>query len=554
MTSVAHEPAGTEEDRRAAPYRPDEATQARIRRVALIVGVLSAVAMLARLFLGGTVGMADNYDGHRLTCQLDVAPHPGPAATSPFEFVTPRFDAHVWYGETCGAGGQPYLSSQYAALLVSKWLTPVLGFQGALDLRVLGGVCALLFGLAMGLLVLALPGRPWLRVLAAGLVAAATLDSTVALYFVSPLSEPAGILGLLFTVVTMLRVVRRERASVLDLLLLTAAALWTVTAKPQMTAVLVAVLPVLLLRGARMPWERKETVVPPGRWRGFASGAVRRLPALALAGALVGTTAAYQAAKPAWFEEMYSYHQVFVEMLPHSPDPRADLRELGLSPALVKHSGTRINTSGLPWSPEYQVFHDTVDMPRLLSFYAGHPDRWPGMADRGLKGLVEGRAPYLGNHLEGSGHPPYAKDCRVCLVSGVFHLAGPLRWVLFPGLWLGSAALGLWVCFRRRLGPAARGCGLVLAGVAASTVVQFWGVMLSDGSNDLEKHMVFAWYGTALLPGLLVIALAALEQASALNRQGAVPGQPTAGRRRDLSPCSSRPSSAWNTMNSEKEC
>ena len=43
-------------------------------------GIVWGLITLARLFVGGAVGMADNYDGHRLMCQLGVAPHPFPAS------------------------------------------------------------------------------------------------------------------------------------------------------------------------------------------------------------------------------------------------------------------------------------------------------------------------------------------------------------------------------------------------------------------------------------------------------------------------------------------
>jgi hypothetical protein len=149
------------------------------------------------------------------------------------------------------------------------------------------------------------------------------------------------------------------------------------------------------------------------------------------------------------------------------------------------------------------------------------------MADRGMVGMINGRASYLGNYPEGSGNLPYAKDCRVCLISGAYHLAKPVRWIVFPLLWGGSLGLGLWIATRRRINPGLRGTGVVLASVTLATLAQFWAVMFSDGSNDLDKHMIFAWYGTALLPGLLLAALVALEQASRpVSGLAGVPGQP----------------------------
>ncbi|MFJ2741200.1 hypothetical protein ACIO3O_16210 [Streptomyces sp. NPDC087440] len=519
--------AATSEERHAAVYRPTVSTTSRIRRTALIVGVLAAAAMLARLFLGGTVGMADNYDGHRLTCQLDVIVHDADTRRA-FEFITTRYDEHTWYGETCGSGGEVYASTARYLLEAAKAVTPLFGYAGALDLRVLGMICALLFGAATALLFVSLPLKTWMRALVTGLLAAATLDSTVALYFISPLNESAAIVGMVFVLAMMFRVVRRQQAHWADLLVLTGVTVFTVLAKTQTATVVLAVLPVLLLRPVKLPWQKK---VPAPSGGGLLRGSVRgllvRLPALALAGVLALTTGAYQAAKPIWFQEMYNYHQVFVELLPNSPTPQEDLAELGLPPRFVEHTGTRLNGTGLTWSDDYRLFYDQVNTPLLMSFYARHPERLIGMADRGMVGMVNGRASYLGNYAENTGNAPYAKDCRVCLISGAFHLVKPVRWVVFPALWFGSIGLGLWIATRRRLSPGLRGTGVILAGMSVATLAQFWAVMFSDGSNDLDKHMFFTWYGTALLLGLLLAALVALEQASRpVAGLAGVPGQP----------------------------
>ena len=77
------------------------------------------------------------------------------------QYVNPVWVAHRWYGEACGAdgSGEPYRSSELWLLSVAKHLTPLLGFQGSLDLRVLGVLASVLVGLAVGLLWRCFPVR-----------------------------------------------------------------------------------------------------------------------------------------------------------------------------------------------------------------------------------------------------------------------------------------------------------------------------------------------------------------------------------------------------------
>jgi hypothetical protein len=101
----------------------------------------------------------------------------------------------------------------------------------------------------------------------------------------------------------------------------------------------------------------------------------------------------------------------------------------------------------------------------------------------------------------------------VCVAPALFTLSQPLRWVVIPGLWAVALAGGIWLAGKcRTVPPRARGVGVVLAGIAAATVAQFWTVMLSEGDSDIEKHMVFALFGTMLLGPLMVAAVAALDQ------------------------------------------
>jgi hypothetical protein len=530
---------------------------------AVSTGVAWGLIMLARLFVGGAVGMADNFDGHRLVCQLGVAPHPIPAIQPLWAYVTPRYDSYTWYGESCsaGGGGQPYLSTEYFPLYLAKILTWLYGVPGALDLRMLGVVFALGVAAAVGWTVSELPGPVWARVLTASGIGLAAADSAIAPYFISPFSEPAVLLGMLLMIPAVLRLLSRERVRVRDVALVAAIAAWTIGAKTQMASMLLVVVPILLLRpsmrltgrrvASRKPWlpGRIAVRIPMPllrlllRLRPFAyriarretmraSRAVRwtavRTPALVACVVLVGGTAEFQQHQPRWLNEIVRYDDVFRGILGHSPNVHGDLRALHLPADFASAAGSSIvSPNSASALPDYPRFVQRATFGDILGFYATHPLRLFGIADRGLVGVAATRPPYLGNYQAGSGADPYEKECRMCVATAAFTLTEPFRWVVIPGLWIGALFGGIRLARKRSAPARARGVGAVLASVSVATVAQFWLVMLTEGDSDIEKHMLPVVFGTMLLGPLLVAALTAADQTTNSST-------PSAGR--DLPP------------------
>lgn len=510
----------------------------RLSVTCVAMGVVWCAIMLARLFVGSTIGLADSGDGHRLLCQLDVAPTPRGAAQPQWAWVTPTYETYDWKGETCSTGGSgtPYLSTQWVLLVLAKALTPVLGLPGALDLRALGVVCSVVFGLAVALLTAALPLKMWARIAVACGFALATVDSAVAPYFISPYSEPAALLGMLFLVAAILRLLRGSRTTLLGLTLVAAAALWTIFAKTQTMTLLIGVLPVMLARPVHSPWltglwrrlSRRlpnagtGTAAPAGTPTGGAGqpgpvgirrlgiAVLRRLPAAAMCAVIVCSTVVFAGGQAAWLKEVYHVHQVFLTILPGSPTPEKDLRELGVAPQMAKYADKSfLDVTGPTSSPHYEQFLDTVDDGDILAFWARHPGRAAALADDGLYALAGARPEYLGNFLQEPGQAAYAKDDSFSLTITVFALFRPLRWIVFPALWLGSLAIGVRVLRNRRLRAGPRAIGWLLIAMSLDTIAQFWAVLLSDGQNDIVKHMVLTLYGTLLLGPLLLAAFAA---------------------------------------------
>ncbi|WP_327357966.1 glycan biosynthesis hexose transferase WsfD [Streptomyces sp. NBC_01304] len=530
-------------------------------KVALIFGGLACLAMLLRLFAGGAVGLADNGDGHRLICQLGLRPAPMPDGVPGWAYANPYYEEFTWYGEACSAGGtgEPYLSTQALLLLGAKALTPLLGSEAALDLRALGILCALIFGVAIAVNFMVMPFAVWLRGVVVIGMALVVLDSTIATYFISPLSEPAGLLGTLFLIAALFRMLRGRRTTVGAILLVAFAALWCIADKTQTASYLVGTLLALFLRPAHFPWAGhwvqrlrdagEDAAGQKGPVRPSRLGAVlRRGPAALISVGLLAVTVQFQGMQARHLGEIYTFHQLFVEILPNSPTPRQDLADLGLDPNWERYSGKNILTAPLVWSPEYeQMLHlRTAD---LVSFHLNHPDRLAGLADRGMVGLTRTRASYLGNYLADSGAGPYAKECRVCLVQPLLTFMRPIRWFVFPPLVFGAAVFGAVTVFRRRSPLAARAGAAVVVVFAASTVVQFWAVMVTDGSNDLDKHMIFTLYGLTLMGPLLVAtvltSLGIGSEPGASSQMAALPRQKKASAPASSWFGSGRNSNAW---------
>jgi len=477
---------------------------------AVSTGAAWGLVLLARLFLGGAVGLADNFDGHRLLCQLGVAPHPIPAAQPVWAYLTPRYDAYTWYGESCSAGGtgQPYLSTEYFPLWLAKVLTHLYGLPGALDLRMLGLVFAVGVAVAVGWTVRELPGPTWARVLIASGIGLAAVDSAIAPYFVSPFSEPAALLGLLLLIPALLRLLSRERFRGGDLALVAAITAWTIGAKTQMAALLPVIIVLMLLRPCVRSRSRLDV---PGAARPLRALA-RRAPALLICVGLLGATAEFEVHQSRWLNEIVLYNNVFGSVLGHSSDVPADLRALHLPADFAPAAGVSILApQAASTLPDYPQFLRHASFGGVLEFYASHPTRLFGVFDRGLVAMSTTRPPYLGNYQASSGAAPYAQECRVCVAAAAFTLAEPFRWVVIPGIWLLALVGGIRLARRRDVPIRAQGVGVVLAGLSAATIVQFWTVMLTEGDSNVEKHLVFALFGTMLLGPLGAAALVAAD-------------------------------------------
>ncbi|MDP9115824.1 MAG: hypothetical protein M3O28_00845 [Actinomycetota bacterium] len=503
---------------------------------AAVVGGLSGGGLAARLFTGGAIGVSDQGDGTRLLCSLGLR-EGNRYNTSTTDYLYLTWYHHQWYGETCGAtgSGEPYNSSQLWFLHIAKWLTPILGLPGALDLRALGAVFCVLVAVITAVAALLLPGTGLARFLGAGALWLVIADGAFAGYFVSAYSEPAALIGILALLLSVLVYWRTRTVRWWAVLLVCAGAALTITAKTQSASLLATVIPLLLARPtfgesiqahldkgglyARVTARRRVEAFLVTRWPALIAGAV-----------LVIITQQYLAHQPKRFEVQNRYAAVFIEMLPHSSNPAADLRALGLPASMVSSSGVSINAPGSAAStPQFVGFVDKTSPLRTSEVYLRDPARLVGMAGRGLKGMAVLRADYVYSYPQSAQRPPNTEECRVCVLQtvwkAVFGAAPDL--IVLVGLMCFGVCLYLAATRREREIAAVGVVGMFLG---LSAIAQFWVVMLTEGASDLIKHMVLANYLLALMFVITGYAGYLIRRSNSSRRDPPAPAESSPGR------------------------
>jgi hypothetical protein len=479
-----------------------------------VVACATTTFMLVRLFAGGVVGMSDQGDGTRLLCGLGLR-EGNPYNTSTTDYLYPTWYHHTWWGEDCGASGsgEAYHSTETWFARVGVWMTRLFTSTDGLDLRMLGVLFSVLVGLLVAGVVAALPGRLALKLVAAVALCLVVGDGAFAGYFVSAYSEPAGFVGVLLMMVAVLVFFRSERVTWWSLAFLAGATLFTVTAKTQTATLLVSVVPLLFVRPSHGPSvarrmaalrrPRRRTLRPDRTALAYRARflALSRWPALLVSVVLSGGTVAYLHEQPQRFTVQNDYAAVFIEMLPHSNDPAADLEKLGLPATMASSSSVPINATGSAASRlDFYDFTDEAGLGARLPVYAAQPSRLGGMLHRGLDGMAVDRADYIYSYPRSAGLGPNRFECRVCVVQKAWTTVfGKAPWLILAALLGCLAVCGFAaVSCRERDGRAAGVTGLVLG---TAVVTQFWAVMLTEGASDLIKHMVF----TNLLLALLFV-------------------------------------------------
>ncbi|UBQ02732.1 hypothetical protein [Curtobacterium sp. TXMA1] len=500
-----------------APGGPAEDPRSRWA-TAVVAGCLTVAVLLLHLFVPTVVGMGDQGDGQRLMCAFGVANAAPYDYTASTQYVFTQWVPHRWAGEACGAGGsgEPYVSSQMLLVWPAVVLTPLFGWGDGIDTRAVGIVCVLLLGVLIALFVAFLPGRPLFRLIAAALVVAVVGDGVFARFFVSPYSEAACFLGVLAMVVSLLAMWRRGDPTWWGMLLFALATAFTITAKTQMVALLPAAALALLWSPLRSRSQRAPR--PRGR-------VVPRLVGGSLVVVLAAVAVGYAAVQPRHFALLNTYNAVFVEMLPHSPDPEGDLRWFGLPADWASSSGTTVaSENAAVHRPDFPRFTEEVSQGRIALFYVTHPARLVGMADRGLEAMTQPVLGYVGAYPPDVGAEPWQQEHRFPFVVVLSALLGTVPFAIVL-LQIVALALGLGLAFRRRqLGDRAAAFGATVVVTTVATWAQFWAVMLSEGASEIYKHLLVTDLLNMLLLVSIPLSAALLARRIATPRSGSARG------------------------------
>lgn len=461
--------------------------------VAVLVGLVTTAVTSAQLFLGGTVGLADNGDGPRLMCAL------GLQSTGSTQYGS--FTSTYVPGGTCSDSELfAYETSWRLVVGAAHWLSRAVTGEETFDLAAVAWACAVLLGVAVAALYLALPGRVGRRLVLCALVVVAVTDIGFVSYFNSAYSDPAGLIGAVFVLAGLVGLVVHRSWGWLVLLALSLT--FVATAKLQLLTVAVAV--AVALVASRRHWARPP--VSAGR------RTVRRL-GLAASVVLVGSSAVAGVVASQQGEGFTSGNQMnllFYTILADSPDPAADLRDMGLPPELAAYAGISA------WEPEAPYFDPAVLANEDVVFSWGtyarflleHPGRFAHLLSESVNAVPDARVDYLGNVPVAEDADPVLVD-RPSPVFGVLHLLPDWPGPLLLLVWVGAGLGGLWAARSAEPGRAARGVLLVGASVYAFT--QSAGA-LSDGYYELAKHNVHAALATGvLLAVLLDLGLGALH-------------------------------------------
>jgi hypothetical protein len=467
-------------------------------RIDVLAGVAAMVAAIVVLFVPSPVGLADNADYVRLLCHVPAAPNVARHGAPLLGYVNFTYHHGTLPGFRCD-----YTSSAFGPIWVAAQISSWLPQHHALDLHVVAVIYSLLFGVAVGVLVWALPGRWWVRMLGAAIAIVGLGDIAYTAYFASAYSEPFGLVLLVITVALLIRAWRARRLHPTILISATAAAILLVITKPQYAPLAVIIAAALLLTPpARTSGQ--------GRWIAWA-------PKLLAAAVVLGMGWVALRWNPNQFTVPDRYNALFYELLGHSKNPQADLHALGLPTELGRYAGSNFyNPPNARPDPAFRSSFNNFDYPQLLNFYLHHPGRAWNLTERGLQAGADPIVSYLGNYPSDRGLPPFTRTCRLCIGSYVSRSLKPYAQFLWPAFWLLSAIAAAIALRQRNRDFRSLGGGIALT---LGTTITLLATALLGGSYELVKHLYLVDAANTLLLVLVVFTVVELAVTTRRTRQ-----------------------------------
>jgi hypothetical protein len=361
----------------------------------MFLAVMSSI-LAALLFVSPVIGLADQGDYRRIMSAFNIEyPSSIPKADRYFCYIQTKY--MIAPQRKAGGGRMPYFSSELAFVACAVALHSMLFPSAAFDIRILACAHAIAFLGAIGLILYA--GRTLsiaLKTILGSLIILVFGDVGYLAYFNSFFSEPASfIFGLAYIGCTLL-LIQFSRRTLWGLSIFTASAGLFVTAKTQNAPLAVVMASFIWFCMGRLEPARRS-------WSRACIASACTLLSLA--------AASYHRATETRRVGLYNF--IFAELLKHSPDPEADLRELGLSPRLSRYAGTH------SWDPQAyrasQLFPDGAGTVRILGFYLLHPRRLWDLMERGAAVSLSNRYPDLGNFERSLGRPCRSLAASFCI-------------------------------------------------------------------------------------------------------------------------------------------
>jgi hypothetical protein len=362
--------------------------------------VIAAAVLSLQLFVPPIIGLADNRDYERVMGYAGFQHTTADPAERYFGFLRSQFAvvAPGWF-----RGG--YHSSETLLAFVARGTHLVFAGPALFDIRLMGGIHAALFLLALAVLIRACRDLPLrVRAVVAILLVFFFTDVGYVAPFNSFYSQTASLLFLLLIAAIAAEAVRRGRLSGAWLFAYFGAALLFVGSKPQERLAA----PLLALYGLRLAgvgWR--------GAWR-----SLWRQSAVWLAAGICAFSVWYGRHTPYTLREATLFQFVFDDLLAHSPAPAADAAELRLDPEWLKYVGTNPYATDSPLLDSQfrmRLLHQ-VGHRQVLAFYLRHPSQFAQRIGRASRQAWSLR-PEFGNFERSAGHPAGTRTTRFSLWS-----------------------------------------------------------------------------------------------------------------------------------------
>lgn len=444
------------------------------RTIAWIVGIGSAILIVALIMIPPVLGVADSGDYARVLVGAGIAP------LDPNESYHDRYFgyAHSLYGYGGYLFGG-YFSTHVLLVMVAGWIGRIFSAEH-FDIRVLGACYTALYVWAVTLLIKHAPkAHSHNATLAVTLTLAFCIvvvfgDIGYVVYFQSFFGEPYAFIATLLTVGAVVALLTSDRPSGALFALFVGAALALATSKIQNAPIGFAF--------AALAW-RMLQLRDDRRWRKQVwTGAAL----------LVVCSALMIVVAPDRLKHTNLYQSIFYGVLKDTPRLSADMKELGIPEKYAANAGTNYfqKDTAIPQGDPtlHREVLEKLSHKDIALYYARHPSRFIQKLEVAADNAVYIRPGYLGNYDQSEGKQWRAlsytysawsqwKEEHMPRQLAVFAVFYALYYLLLAAIWLRTQSRKL------RLGLET----MAIVGVAGLFAV--FVAIIGDGEADMGKHL-----------------------------------------------------------------